>query len=335
LAFLGQSATNTARRRCRTERERISAKGVVRDGHGEKVRESLKQVRYDYKNLLGGMMREFSWMLLVLLVFVGCGEEVTKEEEKPKVVETEPPPPPSKITWEKDGAEMALIPAGSFEMGDAMNEPESYMERSRPVHTVTLDGFYMDTTEVTVGQFKAFLADSGYNWTGLWDGVSTYSPTDDHPMIHVNWDDAVAYAEWAGKRLPTEAEWEYAARGGLAGKRYPWGDEITHNDANYSGTGGTDTWTYNAPVASFGANGYGLYDVAGNVWEWCQDWYGSDYYSNTVEANPLGPGKGSGRVVRGGYWYSDTYYLRVALRYDYSPLYRSYGGGFRCVSGSP
>merc|ERR1712000_591636 len=121
---------------------------------------------------------------------------------------------------------MAYIPAGSFEMGDAMDN----MSNSLPVHTVTLDGFYMDKTEVTVGQFKAFLADSDHDWGRSWASVDQYSPTDDHPMIYVIWDDAVAYAEWAGKRLPSEAEWEYAARGGLQGTRYPWGDEITHDD---------------------------------------------------------------------------------------------------------
>ena len=169
---------------------------------------------------------------------------------------------------------MALIPAGSFEMGDHFGEGS---DDELPVHTVTLDGFYMDKTEVTVGRFKAFLADSGYSWGGSWDGVDQYSPSDDHPMIYVNYDDAVAYSEWAGKRLPTEAEWEYAARGGLEGKRYPWGDEIDSSKATYdSGNDGTTKL-----VGSFEANGYGLYDMAGNVWECCQDWYGADYYSSS------------------------------------------------------
>ena len=190
------------------------------------------------------------------------------------------------IEWEKDNSQMALIPAGSFEMGDSKNEPEDWMKRSRPVHRVELDAFYLDVREVTVGQFREFVNQSGYSYN-RWNDVAKYSPWDWYPMVYVNWNDTTAYAKWAGKRLPTEAEWEYAARGGLVGKRYPWGDQITHDDVNYSGT--------------FGANGYGLYDVAGNVWEWCQDWYGENYYSSSPVKNPLGPDTGSMRVLRGGY----------------------------------
>ena len=239
-----------------------------------------------------------------------------------------------KITWNKDGSqvEMALIPAGSFEMGDSKNEPEDWMKRSRPVHRVELDAFYMDVREVTVGQFREFVNQSGYSYN-KWNDVTQYSPGDEYPMVLVNWDDATAYAEWAGKRLPTEAEWEYAARGGLIGKRYPWADEISHDDANFDGTGGKDKWEFSAPVGSFEANEYGLCDMAGNVFEWCADWYGSDYYSNSPAKNPPGPGTGKYRVLRGGSWSNITSLLRVANRLFDTPNNRTYSNGFRCVSG--
>ena len=230
--------------------------------------------------------------------------------------------------WEKDGSFMNLIPAGSFEMGDHFNKGK---DNEKPVHMVELDAFYMDNHEVTVGQFKQFVNQSSYN---RWNDVAKYSPGDDYPMVYVSWNDAVAYAKWAGKRLPTEAEWEYAARGGLIGKRYPWGDELTHDDANYHGTGGKDQWEFCPPVGSFAANGYGLYDMAGNVWEWCADWYASDYYSKLSAKNPLGPNTGQIRVLRVGSWRDIYYYLRVAYRGRSVPSAPSNDVGFRCVSGS-
>ena len=273
-------------------------------------------------------MKKISYCFLFLLVFFGCGDESSNQDEivKDEVFEGKP----KKITWEKDGREMVLIPAGSFEMGDHFSEG---YKRELPVHTVTLDAFYMDTHEVTVGQFKQFVNQSEYDYDfdEIKNGgftISDFSPTDDHPMIWVNWNYATAYAEWAGKRLPTEAEWEYAARGGLEGRRYPWGDEIDDSKANYDDNVGTTTVAGSYPV-----NGYGLYDMAGNVWEWCQDRYDGNYYTNSPVNNPQGPETGRRRVLRGGSWRTHATYLRLASRYN-DPSPRDSPYGFRCVSGS-
>jgi len=199
----------------------------------------------------------------------------------------------------KDGAEMVLISAGEFQMGDGSID-------EKPVHTVYLNAFYMDVYEVTNTQFKKFI-DANPQWRKDrisrqyhdgdylkdWNGDNYPNGKGKHPVILVSWYAANAYAEWAGKRLPTEAEWEKAARGGLVGKKYPWGDNISHDYANYSGTGGRDQWWKGtAPVGSFSPNGYGLYDMAGNVKEWCLDWYDSDYYSSSPRENPSGPASG-------------------------------------------
>ena len=211
-----------------------------------------------------------------------------------------------KIIWQKDRAKMVRIPY----------KEKKYDRTGNLINSI----FYMDATEVTVGQFKKFLKSTDHQFDGeLWAKVYKYSPTDKHPMIYVSWFDATAYAKWSDKRLPTEAEWEFAARGGLVDKAFPWGDyeAVARDYANYKGMGGRDKWDKTtAPVGSFEPNGYGLYDMSGNVWEWCQDWYDSNHDS---------------RVLRGGSWYVVTFGLRVAFRNVSLPAY-SVGLGFRCVS---
>ena len=244
-------------------------------------------------------------IMMVTLVGLVCAEVtkklVVKSDKELKGIKVK------RITWEKDGAKMVLIPKGSDKM-----EP-----------------FWIDMTEVTVGSFKKFLASTNHQFDGdLWRQIDKYSPTSKHPMIFVTWQDAADYAKWAGKRLPSEAEWEYAARGGLVNKRYPWGDNplghdesIARDYANCKGTGDRDEWDKStAPVGSFKPNGYGLYDVVGNVFEWCQGWFGSDQRF---------------RVLRGGSWYLDAYFLRVAYRYDVPSDVRYLHLGFRCVAEIP
>jgi formylglycine-generating enzyme required for sulfatase activity len=241
---------------------------------------------------------------------------------------------------------MVLIPAGEFQMGS--NDGDS---SEKPVHTVYLDDFYMDIYEVTNAQYKKFMDATGHKAPIFWNDPNYNDPK--QPVVGVTWEDASAYAKWAGKRLPTEAEWEKAARGGLVGKKYVWGDEWPppKGSGNFCDEtaqktfpdwdiikGYDDGYADTAPVGKFNPNRYGLYDMAGNVWEWVADWYDQNYYANSPKQNPKGPNSGSYRVLRGGSWQSGslTSYavgsLRVAYRAYYGPP--PSGGsyvGFRCV----
>ena len=259
---------------------------------------------------------------------------------------------PEEIISEIDGATMRLIPAGEFEMGD--NEG---FDEDRPVHTVFVDAFYMDVTEVTNAMYTVFLnvmgrhfGDTGNVWLDI-GGESerielvggqyrSKAGFENHPVVEVSWYGAMAYAIWAGKRPPTEAEWEKAARGGLVEKKYPWGDnEPDETLANFNfGVGGTTS------VGKYPPNGYGLYDMAGNVWEWCLDEWDSEFYQKeeSQKANPFSgidinhainnfTNKTEPRVLRGGAWVSDAKNVRFAVRWMSNPGNPRKIVGFRCA----
>ena len=256
---------------------------------------------------------------------------------------------------------MVLIPAGQFEMGsndDDANDDE------QPVHTVHMDAFFIDISEVTNAQYKAFvdanppwqqdrIDERFHNERGLvsryldhWSNNNYPSGKANYPVVGVSWYAAMAYAQWAGKRLPTEAEWEYAARGGLHRQKYPWGNNISPADANYGNVDldvvGIDT----SAVGQYVANGYGLYDMAGNVYEWCLDAYDADFYAESHNSrNPIAGGEtlqwildnftsiptNPSRVLRGGSWRNDAQYVRVAARGRTSPTDTYRNVGFRCA----
>jgi formylglycine-generating enzyme required for sulfatase activity len=222
---------------------------------------------------------------------------------------------------------MVRIPAGSFLMGSDTGGDE------QPVHEVSLDAFYMDVYEVTIGRYTECVAVGACS-------ASYCSSEANHPVVCVDWNQAQAYCAWIGGRLPTEAEWEFAARGGLEGKQYPWGDAFDGSLANFCDTNCeyshadksvNDGYAETAPVGSYMSNGYGLYDMAGNVWEWVSDWYGSGYYGVSPVSNPTGPETGEYRVLRGGSWLFNAYYLRVAYRFYNDPSLRNDHIGFRCA----
>ena len=262
----------------------------------------------------------------------------------------------------KDGAPMVLIPAGEFQMGSGPSS--TYLSDTIPAHTVYLDSFYIDIHEVTLGQYNQFIRATGHR--PLLDNISVYSPRDRHPVVFVSWHDAIAYAKWAGKRLPTEAEWEKAARGGLVGKEHPWGDTVVDgtqcncadkslskvwdregNDGdNWADKNIDDGYVYTAPVGSYPPNGYGLYDMAGNVWEWCFDAYDENFYANSPYRNPIADiivkdqenniiDINKLRVSRGASWNDGPLSVWIASRREVDPHVRWGNTGFRCVKSVP
>lgn len=224
---------------------------------------------------------------------------------------------------------MVLIPGGPFEMGAAGTQA---LEDERPHHRVTLDAFQMDQHEVTTAQYGAFLRATGRTAPWLWETVRPVIHSD-RPVIGVDWHDADAYCRWKGKRLPTEAEWEKAARG-VDGRLYPWGNQAPTSDVANFAIGARFSYSQVLmPVQSYesGKSPYGLYQMAGNVGEWVSDWYGTNYYEQSPEANPSGPENGQFKVLRGGSWSDLPKYLLTYGRFKLPPETRNSYIGFRCA----
>ncbi len=221
--------------------------------------------------------------------------------------------------------EMLLIPSGSFWMGCNAAVDNECDSDELPYHEVTLSGYYMDKTEVTQSEYKKCV-DAGECGTPTCDWDPTGTPN--RPVACVDWNDATVYCVWAGKQLPTEAEWEKAARG-TDGRKYPWGNEAATCDYAVisSCTGDAMDVCSKSPA---GDSPYGLCDMAGNVWEWVSDWYGSDYYTDSSSSNPTGPVSGSGRVRRGGGFDNYDGRLRASNRSDDYPSDHDDNLGFRC-----
>lgn len=366
---------------------------------------------------MNSIYRSIYCFVSVVLIFFSCNHEKKKQISKADSLTSCESKLPNrfgvgldttKITRGKtDHTNMVFIPAGEFLMG--ANDKEG-REDEYPQHSVSLNSFWIDVTEVTNASFAKFVAATGYLTTAErkpdWEEMKKQLPAgtpkppdsvfvaaslvfyqpkqitslndasqwwvwkkgadwkhphgpksnikgkENFPVVHISWDDAMAYCKWAGKRLPTEAEWEFASRGGLKNALYPWGNEDIEQgrvkantwQGNFPITNSSwDKFAGLAPVRKFKPNGYGLYDMAGNVWEWCSDWYKPDYYQTTNSRNPQGPTESYDpmepsipkKVVRGGSFMCNASYCkgyRVTSRMKTSVDTGLEHTGFRCVS---
>jgi serine/threonine-protein kinase len=277
-------------------------------------------------------------------------------QESPSPRVTKPPRKPplgigSERVCPKDGMIQVYVPAGKFLMGSRDDDSDAESDE-KPQHTVHLDAYWIDKTPVTNAMFTKFVAETGYvteaekkgwayEWTAsTWEKIngaqwrhprgsqSNLGGKDNHPVVSVSWNDAVAYAKWAERRLPTEAEWEKAA-GGTDGRKWPWGNEPpTDKLCNFNRNVGDTTPVGNYPD---GASLYGALDMAGNVWEWCHDNFEENYYASSPKANPPGPKPIGTKALRGGSWYNTARSPRVRYRYWVFAGYRGAYRGFRCA----
>lgn len=220
---------------------------------------------------------------------------------------------------------MVLIQGGTYFIGS-----NDHQQIAVPKHPVTVAPFYIDTCEVSNKEYYSFCMVTGHNLPEFW-GMDIYKSGPDypeHPVVGVSQFNATEYAEWAGKRLPTEAEWEIAARGGMEDISFSYGEEADHHFARFN-----DPHAEKGPVkrGSYPPNGYGLYDMSGNAWEWVSDWFSEDYFKESPEANPAGPSQGTFRVFRGGGWHSGAGCTAVHHRNALPSHWVDIAGGFRCA----
>lgn len=273
----------------------------------------------------------FAALMVLLGTFVHAAETpVAKNGAGPEIIKG------------KDGAPLVLIPAGPFVMGSNDGLPNE-----RPEHTVTLPAYYIDQFEVTAGRYQKFVESAQRNLPPTWDDEAAQS-LGDLPAVGMSWTEAAAYCKWAGRRLPTEAEWEKAARG-TDGRRYPWGHMQPFVDiANYNRgvwvseavtlvpvNSGLEGMSVRHGLKEGGKSPYGLFHMAGNAAEWVADWYDREYYQQSPEANPMGPASGDKRVIRGGSWADLPVALRVTSRVSAEPDYEDRTIGFRCAMDAP
>ncbi|MDF0666932.1 MAG: formylglycine-generating enzyme family protein [Nitrospira sp.] len=283
------------------------------------------------------MINQFGlWLRLIVVLFLldqwALGVAAFPEEEQRGGAAVE-------IIKGNDGAPMVLIPAGPFLMGSNDGLPNE-----RPEHHVTVDAYYIDQFEVTAGRYQKFVESAKRGLPPMWDDEAARTLSD-LPAVGISWNDAVAYCTWAGRRLPTEAEWEKAARG-TDGRRYPWGPMQPFVDiANYNRgvwvneavtlvpvNSGLEGMSVRYGLKNGGRSPYGLSHMAGNAAEWVADWYDREYYLKSPEKNPLGPTSSEKRVLRGGSWADMPIALRVTARFSAEPEFEDRTIGFRCAA---
>jgi formylglycine-generating enzyme required for sulfatase activity len=296
---------------------------------------------------IGGILLVAGLLGVVVIFYWSRGIPVKPMPVIPSILPTQEPVAEATTVWEKDSSVMVHVPAGDFFMGSRDSDASADGDE-KPMHSVYLDGFWIDKYEVTSEQFARFLneegnqEEEGVSWVNVEDEGSNivyksgqYRPRsgyEDHPVTYVSWYGAQSYCQWAGKRLPTEAEWEKAARG-TDGKIWPWGNDWDEDKVNSREAGPGHT----TGVGSYpdGVSPYNCMDMAGNAWEWVADRYQGDYYQAAPDHNPRGPDQGVSRVVRGGSWALSQRLTRCAGRFEFIPWVRRDDLGFRCVSSSP